>query len=153
MSNAKSALSVFVDESGTFRHPDHSSRYYIVGLVFHDQAVDILRLANELDVATARMGLDPEVFASHAGHSSGKKRLLPRFAANGGQRCSNSCLTSPAAPISSIIACAWTRDTSTRPRQLSPDFNQSLRRFFRLRETVCKISTGLRSITIAGNLQ
>ena len=67
MPKEEKTLSVFVDESGTFRHPDPSSRYYIVGLVFHDQAVDILRLANELDVATARMGLDPEVFASHAG--------------------------------------------------------------------------------------
>lgn len=72
-------LSVFVDESGTFRHPDPSSRYYIVGLVFHDQAVDILRLANELDVATARMGLDPEVFASHAGPLIRKEKAFAPF--------------------------------------------------------------------------
>ena len=53
-------LSIFVDESGTFRHPDPFSRYYIVGLVFHDQTIGIQRLADELDVATTRMGLDPE---------------------------------------------------------------------------------------------
>ena len=70
---------MFVDESGTFRQPDHSSRYYIVGLVFHDQAVDILRLANELDVATARMGLDPEVFASHAGPLIRKEKAFAPF--------------------------------------------------------------------------
>lgn len=28
-------LSVFVDESGRFLHPDAISRFYIVGMVFH----------------------------------------------------------------------------------------------------------------------
>ena len=79
MSKEEKTLSVFVDESGTFRHPDPSSRYYIVGLVFHDQAVDILRLANELDVATARMGLDPDVFASHAGPLIRKEKAFAPF--------------------------------------------------------------------------
>ena len=41
MPKAEKTLSVFVDESGTFRDPDPSSRYYIVALVFHDQAVSI----------------------------------------------------------------------------------------------------------------
>jgi len=41
MPKAEKTLSVFVDESGTFRYPDPSSRYYIVALVFHDQAVSI----------------------------------------------------------------------------------------------------------------
>ena len=34
-------LSVFVDESGMFKYPDPDSRFYIVGLVFHDQDVDM----------------------------------------------------------------------------------------------------------------
>lgn len=72
-------LSIFVDESGTFKHPDPSSRYYIVGLVFHDQSVNIQRLAKELDVATSRMGLDPDVFASHAGPLIRKEKAFASF--------------------------------------------------------------------------
>ena len=34
MPKAEKTLSVFVDESGTFRYPDPSSRYYIVALAF-----------------------------------------------------------------------------------------------------------------------
>ena len=60
-------LSVFVDESGTFRYPDPSSRYYIVTLVFHDQSFDIATFVRDLNSATERMGLDPAIFASHAG--------------------------------------------------------------------------------------
>ena len=29
-------LSIFVDESGRFQYPDADSRFYILGLVFHD---------------------------------------------------------------------------------------------------------------------
>ena len=72
-------LSVFVDESGTFRYPDPFSRYYIVSLVFHDQSVDISRFVNELDVATERMGLDPKVFASHAGPLIRKEKMFASF--------------------------------------------------------------------------
>ena len=36
----KKVLSVFVDESGKFQYPDSDSRFYIVGLVFHDQGFD-----------------------------------------------------------------------------------------------------------------
>lgn len=38
---AKRTLSVFVDESGRFQHPDPDSRFYIIGMVFHDQSDDI----------------------------------------------------------------------------------------------------------------
>ena len=79
MPKEEKTLSVFVDESGTFRHPDPSSHYYIVGLVFHDQMADIQRLADELDVATSRMGLDPEVFASHAGPLIRKEKAFAPF--------------------------------------------------------------------------
>ena len=40
----ETTLSVFVDESGRFQHPDPSSRFYIVGMVFHDQRVDVSKL-------------------------------------------------------------------------------------------------------------
>jgi hypothetical protein len=79
MPREERTLSVFVDESGTFRHPDPSSHYYIVGLVFHDQAIDIRRFASELDSAMARMGLDPEVFASHAGPLIRKEKVFSPF--------------------------------------------------------------------------
>ncbi|MGN0847811.1 MAG: DUF3800 domain-containing protein [Kiritimatiellia bacterium] len=79
MPKGERTLSVFADESGTFRHPDPSSRYYIVGLVLHDQVSDIWRLVDELDAATARMGLDPEVFASHAGPLIRKEKAFAPF--------------------------------------------------------------------------
>ena len=31
-------LSIFVDESGRFQFPDTNSRFYILGLVLHDQS-------------------------------------------------------------------------------------------------------------------
>lgn len=34
-------LSVFVDESGNFKLPDRESRFYIIGMVIHDQSIDI----------------------------------------------------------------------------------------------------------------
>ena len=41
-------LSVFVDESGRFQHPDRDSRFYIVGMVFHDQSADITNAGDQL---------------------------------------------------------------------------------------------------------
>ena len=35
-------LSIFIDESGDFGSYEHRSPYYIVSLVFHDQAIDIM---------------------------------------------------------------------------------------------------------------
>lgn len=72
-------LSVFVDESGTFRYPDPSSRYYIVGLVLHDQEHDIGDVASELDSAIGRIGLDPESFACHAGPLIRKEKNFAAF--------------------------------------------------------------------------
>ena len=72
-------LSVFVDESGTFRYPDPSSRYYIVGLVVHDQRHDIGNLTAELDAAIGRIGLDPDTFASHAGPLIRKEKNFATF--------------------------------------------------------------------------
>ena len=33
-------LNIFVDESGRFQYPDNASRFYILGMIFHDQALD-----------------------------------------------------------------------------------------------------------------
>lgn len=63
----KRVLSVFVDESGRFKYPDPESHYYIVGLVFHDQAVDIAPLVRKMDQKADELGLDTDVFAFHAG--------------------------------------------------------------------------------------
>ena len=60
-------LSVFVDESGMFKYPDPDSRFYIVGLVFHDQDVDITSLVRQMDRSADELGLDTEVFTFHAG--------------------------------------------------------------------------------------
>ena len=61
----KKTLSVFVDESGRFRHPDSDSRFYIVSLVLHDQSVDI---SSELDALDLRLrDLHIEKLCFHAG--------------------------------------------------------------------------------------
>ena len=63
----ETTLSVFVDESGRFLHPDPASRFYIVGTVFHDQRVDISKLIEDFDRSIAELGLDREAFVFHAG--------------------------------------------------------------------------------------
>lgn len=60
-------LSVFVDESGMFQHPDAASRFYIVALVFHDQRMDIHPLVRLLDQDIDGLGLDSSSFTFHAG--------------------------------------------------------------------------------------
>lgn len=62
-----STLSVFVDESGRFQHPDTESRFYIVGMVFHDQSVDISNAVLDFNRSISSLGLDPNVFVFHAG--------------------------------------------------------------------------------------
>ena len=61
----KKILSVFVDESGKFLYPDAQSRFYIVGMVFHDQSFDASNLIQKLDDDWQRMGLAD--FCFHAG--------------------------------------------------------------------------------------
>lgn len=61
----KKVLSVFVDESGKFQYPDSDSRFYIVGLVFHNQGFDVGDLVSRLDADWLRMGLAN--FCFHAG--------------------------------------------------------------------------------------
>lgn len=65
--NSQKVLSIFVDESGTFRHPDPDSRFYVVGMVFHDQGLDIGPLVRNLDQNVEAIGLDKDTFYFHAG--------------------------------------------------------------------------------------
>ena len=58
-------MSVFVDESGNFHHPDLESRFYIVGMVFHDQSVDIAAEIARLERSDSEIGLQGHCF--HAG--------------------------------------------------------------------------------------
>lgn len=60
-------LSVFVDESGRFLHPDAISRFYIVGMVFHNQADDISQAVADFCRSIGDLGLDPDAFVFHAG--------------------------------------------------------------------------------------
>ena len=61
----KKTLSIFVDESGRFLYPDGESRFYILGLVLHDQSLDIGPLCDRLDQDWMDMGLSGHCF--HAG--------------------------------------------------------------------------------------
>ena len=62
---AERILSIFVDESGSMYVPDRESRFYIVGMVFHDQSVDISREVEKLEQSDAEVGLVGHCF--HAG--------------------------------------------------------------------------------------
>ena len=72
-------LSVFVDESGKFQFPDSVSRFYIVGLVLHDQSASIDELVRKLDSDWNLMGYEDLCF--HAGPLIRKEKgyaYLPR---------------------------------------------------------------------------
>lgn len=58
-------LSIFVDESGNFNIPDRESRFYIIGMVFHDQSVDISEAVTLLERSDSEVGLEGHCF--HAG--------------------------------------------------------------------------------------
>ena len=58
-------LSIFVDESGNFSIPDRESRFYIIGMVFHDQSVDISKDVAILERSDSEVGLEGHCF--HAG--------------------------------------------------------------------------------------
>ena len=58
-------LSIFVDESGRFQHPDEDSRFYILSMVLHDQDVDISGEVNSLETRFRMMHLERLCF--HAG--------------------------------------------------------------------------------------
>ena len=58
-------LSIFVDESGRFQFPDANSRFYILGLILHDQSEPIDRYIADLQSAEEEIGLEGHCF--HAG--------------------------------------------------------------------------------------
>ena len=58
-------LSIFIDESGDFGEYDYRSPYYLITLVFHDQANDITDDLSKLNERFGYMGL--ENFCVHAG--------------------------------------------------------------------------------------
>jgi hypothetical protein len=51
-------LSVFIDESGDFGEYDYHSPYYIISMVFHDQAVNIDDSVKKLNQELSYMQLD-----------------------------------------------------------------------------------------------
>ena len=59
-------ISVFIDESGSYEHDRQSSRYYLVCMVFHDQAVDISAEIKKLENTLEAIGLD-RLHCVHAG--------------------------------------------------------------------------------------
>ena len=58
-------LSVFIDESGDFGEFTGDSPYYIVTLVFHDQANDISNLVERLDNQLSDCGFKDEYIHTH----------------------------------------------------------------------------------------
>ena len=67
MKSNQQKLSIFVDESGSFLYPDNDSRFYVIGMVFHDQSIDIRQQLTDMDRSIDEIGLDPETFVFHAG--------------------------------------------------------------------------------------
>ena len=67
MNGNRNKLSVFVDESGSFLFPDSDSRFYIIGMVFHNQSVDIAPQLKEMDRTIEEIGMDAKTFVFHAG--------------------------------------------------------------------------------------
>jgi len=61
----QTTLSIFVDESGRFQFPDEDSRFYILGMVFHDQSQSIDEQIRALDASESEIGLEGHCF--HAG--------------------------------------------------------------------------------------
>ncbi|MBR5965311.1 MAG: DUF3800 domain-containing protein [Treponema sp.] len=58
-------LSIFIDESGDFGDYSAHSPYYIIAMVFHNQAADIQRQIERLDAELSHLGL--ENFCIHTG--------------------------------------------------------------------------------------
>jgi hypothetical protein len=59
-----SELSIFIDESGDFGPYDYRSPYYIITMVFHDQAIDISAPIAKLNTDLANRG-----FPNHCVHT------------------------------------------------------------------------------------
>ena len=57
-------LSIFVDESGRFQFPDADSRFYILGLVLHDQSQPVDSYVADLQRAEDEIGLEGHCLSS-----------------------------------------------------------------------------------------
>ena len=66
MNNGVKEISIFVDESGSFSPDIHSSRYYLVCMVFHNQSDSVSDDIAQLDEMLSRLSLS-ESHAIHAG--------------------------------------------------------------------------------------
>lgn len=110
----ENVLSVFVDESGRFQHPDRDSRFYILGMVFHDQASVITDAVCEFERGIADLGLDPDAFVFHAGPLIRKEKGYEYFTRNMRGRVYDRMMTFARKVDFAIIASALTRSTSTR---------------------------------------
>ena len=60
-----SELSIFIDESGDFGQYDYHAPYYIISMVFHDQALDLSSEINKLEYSLSNLNL--EEHCVHAG--------------------------------------------------------------------------------------
>lgn len=60
-----SELSIFIDESGDFGQYDYHAPYYIISMVFHDQALDLSSEINKLEYSLSNLAL--EEHCVHAG--------------------------------------------------------------------------------------
>lgn len=58
-------LSIFIDESGDFGDAVNTSPYYIVSLIFHDQAVDISEPIQRLEKQLFDAGISDEYIHTH----------------------------------------------------------------------------------------
>ena len=64
---SEKVLSIFVDESGRFQHPDSVSRFYILSMVFHNQDFDVGPLIRQYEESLEYIGIDSKTFVFHAG--------------------------------------------------------------------------------------
>ena len=70
-------LSIFIDESGDFGEYDYRSPYYMVGIVLHDQQIDISSDIKALDLKISDLGFPPH--AIHVGPIIRKESIYDRY--------------------------------------------------------------------------
>ena len=68
-------LSIFIDESGDFGEYEQHSPYYIITMVFHDQAIPISEAVARLDRELDYIGLERHCI--HTGRLSQRRKLCP----------------------------------------------------------------------------
>lgn len=53
-----SELSIFIDESGDFGQYDYRAPYYIISMVFHNQALDLSDEIRKLEYGLSNLNLE-----------------------------------------------------------------------------------------------